>query len=133
MPVLPGQFTSPPVTLPSWRAARAISTAADRLWGYLYYHADNLLLYFTIREFCPEKKFDPLTRRFHTARVNRASAYSLLSAALCVKIAEVVHAVLIRDNIMNGDIIEEGYMFEPVIYSGENAGTNFGLQYSYRW
>ncbi len=104
-----------------------------RLWGYLYYHADNLLLYFTIREFCPEKKYNPLTRSFSTARVNKARAYSLLSAALCVKIAEVVHAVLMRDNVMNGEVIEEGYMFEPVIYSGENAGTQYGMQYSYRW
>lgn len=104
-----------------------------RFWGYLYYHTDNLLLYFTLREFCPDKKYDPLTRSFHTVKVNKARAYSLLSAALCVKIAEVVHAILIRDNIMNGEIIEEGYLPEPVIYSVENAGMQYGLQYSYRW
>ena len=65
-----------------------------RLWGYLYYHTDNLLLYFTIREFCPEKKFNPLTRTFSTAKINTARAYTLLSLTCAVKIAEVIHAGL---------------------------------------
>jgi hypothetical protein len=104
-----------------------------RLWGYLYYHADNLLLYFTIREFCPEKKYNKLTRSFFKDRINKARAYSLLSAACAVKIAGIVHAVLIKDNIRNGDIIEEGYDIEPVFYAGEGADLNLGLQYSYRW
>jgi hypothetical protein len=104
-----------------------------RLWGYLYYHADNLLLYFTLREFCPDKKFDPLTRTFSTGKINRTRAFSLLSAACAVKIAEVVHAVLLRDSISNGDVIDEGYSIEPVIYADEKNDASLGLQYSYRW
>ncbi|MBN2159055.1 MAG: hypothetical protein JW807_06640 [Spirochaetes bacterium] len=105
----------------------------DRLWGYLYYHADNLLLYFTLREFLPDRKFNPLTRTFTRAKVSKLRAYSLLSAACAVKIAEVVHAVLMRDDIQNGDIIDEGYAVEPIIYSGEDYNVSLGLQYSYRW
>jgi hypothetical protein len=104
-----------------------------RLWGYLYYHADNLLLYFTIREFCPEKKYSPLTRSFTTARVNKTRAYALLSTACAVKIAEVIHAVLIRDNVRSFDSIEEGYSIEPVVYGGGDQSPHLGLQYSYRW
>ena len=104
-----------------------------RLWGYLYYHADNLLLYFTIREFCPEKKFNMLTRSFFKDKINKTRAYSLLSAACAVKIAEIVHAVLIKDKVRNGVIIEEGYGVEPIIYAGQGADLNLGLQYSYRW
>jgi hypothetical protein len=104
-----------------------------RLWGYLYYHADNLLLYFTIREFCPEKKYNKLTRSFFKDRINKTRAYSLLSAACAVKIAGILHAVLIKDDIGNGDIIEEGHGIEPIVYAGEGTDLKYGLQYSYRW
>jgi hypothetical protein len=104
-----------------------------RIFGYLYYHANNLLLYFTIREFCPEKKFNKLTRTFFKDTVNKTRAYSLLSAACAVKIGGIVHAILVRDNIRNGKIIEEGYDIEPIFYVGSGADLNLGLQYSYRW
>jgi len=105
----------------------------DRLWGYLYLHADNLLLYFTIREFCPDKKFDPLTRTFSTAKINPARAYTLLSVTCAVKVAEIIHAVFTRDRIENGEIIEEGYTMEPVLFAGDDADVSLGLQCSYRW
>jgi hypothetical protein len=104
-----------------------------RLLGYLYYHADNLLLYFTIREFCPEKKYNKLTRSFFKDKINKTRAYSLLSVACAVKIGGIVHAILIRDNVQNGKIIEEGYDIEPIVYAGEGSDLNLGLQYSYRW
>jgi hypothetical protein len=105
----------------------------DRLWGYLYYHADNLLLYFTLREFLPDKKFDALTRTFSTSRINKVRAYSLLSSACAVKLAEIIHAVLMKDNIGNGTIIDEGYSVEPAMFIGEGAALNVGMQCSYRW
>ncbi|OHD63498.1 MAG: hypothetical protein A2176_11350 [Spirochaetes bacterium RBG_13_51_14] len=105
----------------------------SRLWGYLYFHADNLLLFFTIREFCPEKKYLPLLRSFSTEKINRTRAYALLSATCAVKLAEVVHAVLIRDAIRNGEIIDEGYAVEPVLFGTEDAGVTLGMRCSYRW
>ena len=105
----------------------------QRPFGYLYFHANNLLLYFTIREFCPEKKYNRLTRTFYRDKINKTRAYSLLSTACAVKIGGIVHAILTRDNIRNGRIIEEGYDIEPIFYAGERADLNLGLQYSYRW
>lgn len=105
----------------------------DRLWGYLYFHADNLLLYFTIREFCPDIKFDPLTRTFSTGKINPARAYTLLSVTCAVKVAEVIHAIFTRDRIENGEIMEEGYTMEPLLLGGENSDISMGLQCSYHW
>lgn len=105
----------------------------DRLWGYLYFHADNLLLYFTLREFFPEKTFNPITQTFFTGEINKVKAYTLLSAACAVKIAEIIHAVLMRDTIRNGTILEEGYSIEPVIYADQESDMSMGIQYSYRW
>jgi hypothetical protein len=105
----------------------------DRLWGYLYFHADNLLLYFTIREFCPEKKFNQLTRTFTTEKINPARAYSLLSVTCAVKVAEIIHAIFTRDRIENGEIIDEGYSLEPLILAGQDAELKLGMQCSYRW
>lgn len=104
-----------------------------RLWGYLYFHTDNLLLYFMIREFCPVKRFDPLTQRFTVGKIHRGRAYSLMSAFCAVKIAEIIHAVFTRDAIGNGEVFDEGYSVEPVIYADEKNDPSLGLQYSYRW
>ena len=105
----------------------------DRLWGYLYFHADNLLLYFTLREFCPDRIYQPLTGQFKTKKINKTRAYTLLSATCAVKIGEILHAVLMRDRIQNGEIIEDSYTVEPLISSGDGAGLNLGFQYSYRY
>jgi len=104
-----------------------------RLWGYLYFHVDNLLLYFTLREFCPVKRFSPLTRRFSGERINKTRAYSLLSALCAVKIAEIVHAVLLRDNIRNGDVIREGFIAEPLVYAADGRSLSWGVRFSYRF
>jgi hypothetical protein len=104
-----------------------------RLWGYLYFHVDNLLLYFTLREFCPVKRYSPLTRRFSTERINKTRAYSLLSALSAVKIAEIVHAVLLRDDIRNGEIIREGFIAEPLVYMSDGGSPSWGVRFSYRF
>ncbi len=104
-----------------------------RAWGYCYYHVDNILLYFTLREFSPGRNYNPITRSFTTGKINRLRAFSLLSAAGAVRIAEIVHAVLIRDSILNGEIVNEGYSIEPILYSAGDATPVFGLHYSYRW
>jgi hypothetical protein len=104
-----------------------------RLWGYIYFHVDNLLLFFTIREFCPDKKYMVLSRSFSGERINKIRAYSLLSALGAVKVAEFFHSVFIRDNIRNGDIIEEDFTVEPFVYAGEKADFNLGMRLSYRF
>lgn len=105
----------------------------DRLWGYIYFHADNLLLYFTLREFLPDRIYQPLTGLFKTYKINKTRAYSLLSVTCAVKIGEIIHAVLIRDRIQNGNIIDESYSVEPLLSAGDGSGVNLGLQYSYRY
>lgn len=104
-----------------------------RLWGYLYFHTDNMLLYFTIREFTPAKRFNIFTQRFETARIVKPRAYSLLAAALAVKAGEVIHAVLARDTIMGGTTIEQGFSVEPVCFTDETAGQVWGIQAAWRF
>ncbi|MBN2077401.1 MAG: hypothetical protein JW838_00450 [Spirochaetes bacterium] len=104
-----------------------------RAWGYCYYHVDNILLYFTLREFSPGRTFNPITRSFSTGKINKTRAFSLLSVAGAIRIAEIVHAVLIRDSILNGKIIREGHSIEPILYSTADAMPVFGIHYSYRW
>ncbi len=105
----------------------------DRLWGYLYFHADNLLLYFTLREFFPDRVYQPLTGLFKTKKINPIRAYTLLSVTCAVKLGELLHAVFMRDRIRNDDIIENNYSVDPFISAGDGSGLNVGFQYSYRY
>ncbi len=39
----------------------------------------------------------------------------------------------IRDNIKNGDIMEDSYTVEPLIYTGDEGNLNLGMRFSYRY
>ncbi|HOW84169.1 MAG TPA: hypothetical protein PK573_16520, partial [Spirochaetota bacterium] len=58
--------------------------------------------------------------------------YAYAGVFCALKIAEVVHAVLIKDRIRGGDVVEDSASFEPVLYPGEN-GVSVGLQCNYRF
>jgi hypothetical protein len=104
-----------------------------RLWGYLYFHVDNLLMYFTLREFSPTLKYNRLTDSFSKGKINKTRAYTLLSVACLVKVGEVIHAVLLKDNIDSGKPLKEGFAIEPIIVMETDDSTTFGLQYSYHF
>lgn len=103
-----------------------------RFWGYLYYHLNNLLVYFTLREFSPSERYNPLTDSYFKSRINRTRAYTLLGACALVKVIEVAHVLLQRDTILNGDVREQDFAVEPVLLP-DREDTALGLRFSLRY
>ncbi len=100
-----------------------------RGFGYLYFHLNNILLYETLKEFSPGERYNPVTGRYEKGKIDRARAYRFAGAYGLLKIIEVTHAVLARDRIWNGSVIEEKYDIEPVAILDDNKRMNFGLKY----
>lgn len=103
-----------------------------RFWGYFYFHMTNALLYLIINEFSPGEHYDHDRHRYVKESINETRGYTYVGIFCAVKIAEIVHAVLIKDNIRGGEVLEDTTTFEPVVYpSGE--GLTVGVQCNYRF
>lgn len=103
-----------------------------RYWGYFYYHLNNLLIYFAIREFSPSERYNPLTNSYFKSGVSRTRGYSLLGALALVKAVEIVHVLLLQDRILNGEVTERTFALEPVLLPDRDA-PGLGLRISYRY
>lgn len=85
----------------------------NRFWGYAYFHANNALLYLTLREFSREMTYDEASGKYVEGDIDRGRAYSFLAAYCALKTVEIVHAVLSRDRMQNGTIDEGGIDLVP--------------------
>lgn len=103
-----------------------------RLQGYAYFHLHNILLYCFLKEMSAGKEYNEVTGSYSREKINKKKAYTYLGALTLLKIIEITHVSLIRDNIRNGMQLEDGYALEPAIYDNNN-GINFGLQYTFRF
>jgi len=102
-----------------------------RGWGYFYFHLNNILLYLTIREFSPPERYE--SGSYNREGINKKMAYSLAGIFSVVKIVEMVHAVMLRDSIRNGEVIDELYSYEPFTLIDYNDGIKYGLRCVYRF
>ena len=84
-----------------------------RLWGYAYFHANNALLYFTLREFSREMTYDEASGTYREGDIDRRRAWTFLGAYCALKTVEILHAVLSRDRLHNGTVDEGGIDLVP--------------------
>ncbi|MDY6935170.1 MAG: hypothetical protein SVZ03_13230 [Spirochaetota bacterium] len=104
-----------------------------RSWGYLYFHLNNILLYFTIREFSRGERYDISTNSYNKEEINEEKGYTLLGLFGCVKIMEIIHVLYLKDNIRNRGILEECLNLEPEIYLDREMNININAKYTYRF
>ncbi len=95
-----------------------------RLEGYMYFHAHNILLYMSLKEFASGSG---ASRNGH-----KKKAYAYLGGLGLLKAIEIAHVLFVKDNIRNGKLLEETGGFEPAVY-GSDTGPSFGGQYVYRY
>lgn len=105
----------------------------SRFWGYVYFHVNNALLYLIINEFSPGERYDVAKGKYVKERINETRGYTYVGIFCAVKIVEIIHAVLLKDKIRNGVILDESSSLEPVFYSLEDSPFNIGLRYNYRF
>jgi len=104
-----------------------------RAWGFLYFHLNNILIYYTIREFSRDEKYDEASNSYKKGDINSKRAYTLLSLLGVLKIAEITHVMLLKDNIKNGRLIEEEFAFKPYMYIDENNDFIIGSSYTFKF
>jgi hypothetical protein len=104
-----------------------------RLWGYLYFHAGNLLLYYTVRNFTPPEKYNPSTGSYETGRVRRRQGHAAIGALAALKLAEITHVLLSKDRIGAGTVVEERFSLEPDVFIDHEGGAALGIRCAYRF
>ncbi len=105
----------------------------DRFWGYCYFHLNNALLYLTIREFCADERYNESTGEYSKSDINKKKAFTLLGAYGILKTVEIIHAVVSKDRIMNGERIAETEIFQPLVLPDEDSGLKFAFSSTLRF
>lgn len=106
-----------------------------RFWGYLYFHINNMLMYYTIREFSHEERYDAATDSYRKSGLNKKAAYLLLGSYCAVKLIEVVHVLLIKDNITSGSVVQDEYSYSiaPEFRIDNEKNLTIGVRCAYRF
>lgn len=104
-----------------------------RAWGYAYFHANNALLYYTIKEFSPSRNYNEITGRYEESSMNKRRAYSLLAAYCGFKIVEIIHAAILPDSIQNGSVEESTIFVHPIFSLYENRENLYGAALTMRF
>lgn len=104
-----------------------------RMWGYFYFHANNALLYYTIKEFSPSRTYNEITGSYEEASINKARAYSFLAAYCGLKLVEIIHAMLLPDRIQNGTVEETTISVHPFFTLNDNRERFYGAALTKRF
>ncbi len=104
-----------------------------RAWGYAYFHANNALLYYTIKEFSPSRNYNEITGQYEASSMNTTRAFSLLAAYCGFKIVEIIHAAMLPDRIQNGTVEETTIIVHPFFSLHENRETLYGAAFTMRF
>jgi len=104
-----------------------------RAWGYFYFHLDNIMLYMAIRELVGEERYNPETQSYERGAVNTGTGYALLGAFGVIKIIELVHALLIKDNLRSGTVVEEEFAIEPLFMIDRERRMQAGVMCTFRY
>ncbi len=106
----------------------------NRYWGYFYFHLNNILLYKTFQAFSSKETYNATTDRYEKHAIDRTKAYTYLSIFAGVKIIEILHTIFTKEDISNGEIIEESSLsFTPAIIPDEKFNLSYGAQINFHF
>lgn len=105
----------------------------ERTLGYLSFHANNLLVYFAIRDLSPGRKYDPVADEYRKEDSNRRRGYMLAGAAVALRIIEAFHVYFMDDRILNGEVAEEHFSVTPEVIFDSYSGSTYGMRISYEF
>ncbi|MFW6365526.1 MAG: hypothetical protein ACOC2H_03505 [Spirochaetota bacterium] len=97
-----------------------------RGWGYLYFHADNLLLFSSLYYLSERESYS--AGRYESTGNNTTAGYSLLALAAAVRIVEIFHSASLPFNIANGSEVHNRTEIVPEIHPDPSgSGMTFGI------
>jgi len=91
------------------------------------------MLYMAIRELVGEERYNPETQSYERGAVNTGTGYALLGAFGVIKIIELVHALLIKDNLRSGTVVEEEFAIEPLFMIDRERRMQAGVMCTFRY
>ena len=100
-----------------------------RSWGYFYFHINNILLYSMLREFSRPETYDISADQYSKGDNNKKRGALFASALAISKTAEIVHSIIIKDRIKNGNV-ESEYIIPEIFMtldSRNNPVYNLGF------
>lgn len=104
-----------------------------RGWGYFYFHLNNALFYYTIKEFSPSRRYDETGDRYVSSDINKKRAYTFLAGFGVVKLVEIIHAIVLPDKIQNGTVEEQSFSIYPFAVFNYPEERVFGAAFSLRF
>lgn len=103
----------------------------NRLLGYTFFHANNLLVYFALKDLSPGMRADPATGSLSEGRVNSSRGYALIGIAAALRIFEGIHAYNMADQIQSGESREKYFSFAPEIFFERVKSQSYGMRFTY--
>ncbi len=103
-----------------------------RMWGYLYFHLNNVLVYSALREYSSAQRYDAPTDSYRKTRGDPERLRIYLGALGVVKIIEVAHVLSVGNSISAGRVLEERFSIAPELLFDEGDVAP-GLRMTYRF
>lgn len=103
-----------------------------RMWGYLYFHLNNALVYSALREYSSARRYDQATDSYRSSRGDAGRLRMYLGALGVVKIVEVAHVLSIGHSISAGRVIEERFSLAPELLF-DRGDIAPGVRMTYRF
>ncbi len=104
----------------------------SRCWGYLYFHLNNILLYYTLREFSADRVYDPVSGKYIEGDIDRTRGRMFLGAYCVLKSVEIIHSILMRDRLRNGTVEDGGVDIVPFAMHDGGRGLQIGASFIVR-
>jgi len=99
----------------------------ERYWGYFYFHLNNILLFMTMKSLsCPEY-YNDISNSYTKGNKNKNRAVIYGSLLALSKAVEICHAIIAKENISSGAVIDEYIIPTPLFALDENGSPVFGV------
>ena len=105
----------------------------ERYWGYFYFHLNNILLYMTMRSLSYPEYYNDISNTYDKGSRNKNRAIIYGSILILTKTAEICHAVITKENISSGEVINEYIIPAPLFTLDDKGLPIFGVSVSMKF
>jgi hypothetical protein len=97
----------------------------ERYWGYFYFHLNNILLFMTMKSLSYPEYYDKVSGTYNKGNINKNRAMIYGSILILSKTIEICHAIIAKENISSGEVIDE-YIIPAPFFTLDETGSPVG-------